>query len=222
VQISTATIAELDPVMVLAPERYDPRRRPGNPSRVGLLDVAMLIRETITAGSAGPRSKYLVLDTGDAHSGLITTHKAPVSRDHIGSTKKVVSPGDVVVSRLRPYLRQVALIDHDLADEGTVILCSTEFYVLRSRDGTSIAFLVPLLLSPLVQGVLVAAQEGGHHPRFPESTLEYLGVPDEILEARDRLSEGVEESIAWARRSQRQMRDLIHRCGAQASIPLSG
>ncbi len=44
---------------------------------------------------------------------------------------------DVIISRLRPYLRQAAIIDQGLVADDNVssmILCSTEFYVLRSKD----------------------------------------------------------------------------------------
>ena len=72
--------------------------------------------------------------------------------------------GDLVVSRLRPYLRQIALVHPSAVAhaEGRPLALSTEFYVLAPRvDGEDLAFLVPFLLSADVQRALAGAQEGG-------------------------------------------------------------
>ena len=69
------------------------------------------------------------------------------------------APGDVIISRLRPYLRQVAFVDSDIRgyELSATILCSTEFFVLRAIEQESIAFLVPFLLSQSTQQVLAAS-----------------------------------------------------------------
>ena len=84
-------------------------------------------------------------------------------------------------------------------------MCSTEFYVLRSRGPESIAFLVAFLLSPPVQERLAAAQEGGHHPRFRQDALEALVVPDAVLAARAALSAEVERAVAQARAARQSL-----------------
>ena len=92
----------------------------------------------------------------------------------------LIRPRQVVISRLRPYLRQVAWVDAGLLAEqtpGTELICSTEFFVLESVGSASVAFLVPFLLSLPIQAVLAAAQAGGHHPRFNERTLMTLPIP---------------------------------------------
>jgi hypothetical protein len=99
----------------------------------------------------------------------------------------VVRPGDLLVSRLRPYLRQVALVHPRAVAEhpGRSIVCSPEFYVLASPEpGGSLAYLVPFLLGPHTQAVLAAGQEGGHHPRVPRATLFGLRVPAPVVAAR--------------------------------------
>src|SRR6185437_11140667 len=146
-QLAIRTLATLDPGLILAPERYDPRRAPA-PAGAVLADFAQVIREQLQPKQALRSGRYLVLDTGDASNGILRTRAKPVSGEEIGSTKKVVRPGDVIISRLRPYLRQVALVDPELAASvgEAAILVSSEFFVLRSRDERSIAFLVPWLL----------------------------------------------------------------------------
>lgn len=70
--------------------------------------------------------------------------RVPPTSEQLNSNKKILKTGDVIISRLRPYLRQVAYVD---IDSNLQLCASTEFYVLRARNNESIAFLVPFLLS---------------------------------------------------------------------------
>ncbi len=96
-----------------------------------------------------------------------------------------------------------------MASEDLGLICSTEFFILRSKDEDSIAFLVPYLLSEPVQNILNASQEGGHHPRFNQSTLESLKIPQDILSRRYEISSEVEESVRWARQGEKNIKRLI-------------
>jgi hypothetical protein len=116
-----------------------------------------------------PEDARFVLDTGNAREGLldITILGNPVSGRT--SAKKVAREGDVIISRLRPYLRQVTFIPAGTFDLLGVdgLYCSTEFFVLRPREeGRNIAGLVAWLLSEPIQAMLSAAATGGHHPRI--------------------------------------------------------
>ena len=197
-------VNRLDDGNILAPERYDPRRRYVDESNARLSDVVNLLREQISAETADETQRILVLATGDAHDGVIRPTVPPCDGSAIGSTKRRIRPGQVIISRLRPYLRQVAWIDAGLleSEEGHIdLVCSSEFYVLDSKDGASIAFLVPFLLSRRVQSVLAASQEGGHHPRFNERTLKSLPIPTLVIERRAELSARVEHAVSQARQA---------------------
>ena len=124
----------------------------------------------------------------------------------------------VLISRLRPYLRQVAFVDDALNNRhnGVVIACSTEFFVLTPRGQQSIAFLVPFLLSEPVQEVLAASQEGGHHPRFDEYALLGLPVPRTWIDQRDAISAQVEFAVADFRKARVAVERLI--AGATAAM----
>lgn len=197
-------VTRLDDGWILAPERYDPRRRHAKHGGPRLADIVHVFREQIDATKAPASQRFLVLDTGDARGGIIRTTKASCDGPAIGSTKKRIFPGQVIISRLRPYLRQIAWVDHGLLGRETSsleLLCSTEFFVLDSKDGASIAFLVPFLLSSDVQSILAASQEGGHHPRFNERTLKALPIPAPVLERRAELSVQVEHAVNQARQA---------------------
>lgn len=203
-QFSIGRLTELDPGFVLAPERYDPRtntRNVGSDSgKYRLFDLVELRRDTMTRSSADRAARYVVLDTGDAREGMLTVaNPLGGSAECIGSAKKLVHAGDVLISRLRPYLRQVAYVDGGATLPGVSLLCSTEFYVLRPLENLSLAFLVPFLLSETVQSILAAAQEGGHHPRFSDRVLLNLPIPDLLLQRRSEISENIEARIRASR-----------------------
>ena len=219
---------ELARPCVLAPERYDPRRESLRSvsvaaRTVSLRDVARSVRQTINPATsiAGDR-RYVVLDTSDVREGVIVGRKSSIRLPEVGSTKKLFVRNDVLISRLRPYLRQVAFADEGFAASNidAELVCSTEFFVLRSLDEESIAFLVPYLLSDPVQSVLAASQEGGHHPRFDEAALMALPIPEDVLTKRVVVSAAVVKSAALYRQSERTMLELIG--DAESAIAAKG
>jgi hypothetical protein len=210
VKIAIRTIADLAPDFVLAPERHvlaAQAARGGDGVPLGELVVERL--ERIVASAT---SDALVLDTTHARDGILDV--AGARRDSAGgkSSKKRALPGDVVISRLRPYLRQVALVHPGAltAAPGRPLALSTEFYVLAPREGDDdLAFLVPFLLSAGAQASLASAQEGGHHPRVPRASLFALRVPRALLAKRARTSRAVNEALADSYRSASRVRALL-------------
>lgn len=124
-----------------------------------------------------PAGARYVLDTNNAREGFL---EIPILGDPAStrtSAKKVAQEGDVIVSRLRPYLRQVALIPEGVSrllgqDQ---FFCSTEFFVLRRRGEGSAAGIAAWLLSEPIQTMMSEAATGGHHPRINVDLL--LGAP---------------------------------------------
>jgi len=212
---ATLHSGRLDSGYILAPERYDPRRlavRQVDGTTVG--DIVSVGVRGLSVSKMDSRKLYLVIDTGDSADGLIRPRNDPVEPGKIGSAKKILRTGDVIISRLRPYLRQVALVDSTLAEHtGAELVGSTEYFVLRpKKDGRSVAFLVPFLLSKPPQHVLCAAQEGGHHPRFSKETLLTLPIPKDILKIRDEISANVESAARVAREALLRLEHLTNEC----------
>jgi len=161
-------LADLGDDLALAPERHLIDAGDGIPLR------DLVVERTERYDALDP---LVVLDTTHAKDGVIDVPSARRA-DAPKSGKKIARRGDVIVSRLRPYLRQIALVPEDVA-------VSTEFYVLSPKSaGDDLAYLVPFLLSPRVQATLAAAQEGGHHPRVPRASLFALRVPHAVVDAR--------------------------------------
>ncbi len=135
-----------------------------------------------------------------------TTPMATVSE--IKSTKKRFEPGDLVVSRLRSYLKEIAVV---FPSTGAPLVGSTEFIVLRSlKTGLSAEALLVFLRSAPVQTVLKWCQDGSNHPRFAEKELLRLPVPDAVVKVQGAICEKIREAIT-ARQESRRLLDEAKR-----------
>lgn len=215
-----AAVNQLDSEVVFAPERYSAKRgaqASEMQDTIALGEIARLIRATINPAQRGLVDKdFVVLDTTHAVEGKVLFNGKPVKGREVGSVKRPLLAGNVVVSRLRTYLRQVALIDESLLDKfGVDAVCSTEFYILETaHPGQDIAFLVPYLLSEPVQEIFKNAQEGGHHPRIHQSVLMELRVPVSLVELRDQLSGQIRQFI----KAIRQGENIFSECAKEVSL----
>ena len=218
-------VADLGDGLVLAPERFDPRRRVEVVARRCLSDVVAVVVENVSARSCNSPDAVLILDTTHAYEGFVVFRHDPVPPGRMGSAKRRVRAGDVIISRLRPYLRQVALIDKALfrlCAGGNAVVTSTEFFVLRGRAGFDAAGLVPFLLSERVRAALVAGQEGGHHPRFCQEMLLSLPVPDRVVRNLSQTAKQVRRSAAAVRRSLLASRSLVASVDAEMATSSAG
>ena len=122
--------------LVLAPERFDPRRSTFAGASGRRLDEVVEVRaDHSTARAFRADEPVLVLDTSHAFEGLVLLRHGPVEARALGSAKRQLRPGDVIVSRLRPYLRQVAWLDEalfKLAPGGNAVCGSSEFFARPS------------------------------------------------------------------------------------------
>jgi hypothetical protein len=204
-------VAELGDALVLAPERFDPRRGVGGGGRC-LAELAEILVGEVIVRSFPAGRPVLVLDTTHAFEGFVVLRHGPEPPGPLRSLKRRLAPGDVILSRLRPYLRQVAYVDEGLfrlAPGGNEVCASAEFVVLRGRGGLDAAALVPFLLSGPVQAALAAGQEGGHHPRVAKALLASLRVPAAALRDAEALAAQVRGLAAQLRYALDGSRGLV-------------
>lgn len=110
----------------------------------------------------------------------------------IGSTKKRMQNGDVVISRLRSYLKEIAVVR---TTDIVPTIGSSEFIVLRPKSGgISAETLMIYLRCSLVQTVLKWSQDGSNHPRFNAEDLVAIPVPDAVLQAQGKIDALVKKS----------------------------
>jgi hypothetical protein len=204
-------LGDLGDDVILAPERYHPRRSVAIASQRCLAELVDVLTQNASA-SALTDKPVLVLDTSHAYEGFVICRHPPGPASAMGSAKRRVQPGDVIVSRLRPYLRQVALVDPALFRQvpgGNHVATSTEFFVLRGRRKFPAAALVPFLLAPPIQAALAAGQEGGHHPRFSLDLLASLRVPDRLVSEAARIARRMRSLAQHLRRSFHEGQELV-------------
>ena len=189
------TMAELGEDVWLAPERH---RAGAMGVGEGGAELGELVVERGERVTGEMLRDAIVFDTTHARDGVLDVAAAKRASDGAVSAKKRVRAGDLLVSRLRPYLRQIAFAHPAAIDacDGRVVACSSEFYVLSpKREGDALAYLVPWLLGESAQATLAAAQEGGHHPRVPRDVLLAMRVPRALVARRSAASRAVLEAL---------------------------
>jgi restriction endonuclease S subunit len=125
-----------------------------------------------------------VFDLSDISSFLLEEGREVIEVDEVGSAKKIIRQNDVLISRLRPYLKEVAFVGFN----NTQKLASTEFIVLRKKRESKFPpqALFAFLTTDVVQKILFWSQGGTEHPRFSENLLMDLRlpkIPEKIIES---------------------------------------
>jgi len=116
-----------------------------------------------------------LFDLSDVSFFLLDEGKKVNDSSEIGSVKKIFRQNDVLISRLRPYLKEVTFVGFD----NTQKLASTEFIVLRRKKDSKFSpqVLFAFLITDEIQKILFWSQGGTEHPRFPEELLLDLNFP---------------------------------------------
>lgn len=145
--------------------------------------IAELIRQIVT-----PNPDIPVFDLSAAQKHFL--QKDDSQTEARVSVKKVAQSGDIIISRLRSYLKQVAFIPNTLGQ----IHLSTEFIILRGKTESDIRFLLPYLLSKPIQTILQWSQDGNEHPRFNEKMLLNLHVDPAVRSIAKTLGQFVDKA----------------------------
>ena len=121
--------------------------------------------------------------------------------NEIGSMKKRMKNGDVIVSRLRSYLKEIALVE---VPKEIDCVGSSEFIVLRPQSTDVYPEVLPVYLrSEPVQTILKWSQDGSNHPRFQEEELLAIKLPDRVIKLQGELRKLVRSGIEAHRDAQR-------------------
>lgn len=173
-----------------------------------LSDRVDSIREQWLPDRAAPNTLVRNYDVTDALVPLLDAEKEPTPAAEIGSMKKVLRDGDVAVSRLRAYLKEIAVVrtGDDMPSVG-----SSEFIVLRPKgEAISPEALMVFLRSAPVQTILKWCQDGSQHPRFSEGDLLSIPLPDAVAAVSAEVMAIVQQGFA-ARSRARQLLDAAKR-----------
>ena len=143
-------------------------------------DLFSSVRQLWQPDAGSPSDLVRNYDLNDALVPFLNGKKSPVARGEIASTKKLLKAGDLVASRLRSYLREIAIVEPSTEFP---MVASTEYIVLRpnSRTALPVEALLVYLRSSLPQIVLKWSQDGSNHPRFDEKEILRMPVPRELV-----------------------------------------
>jgi type I restriction enzyme M protein len=173
-----------------------------------LSDRVDSIRDQWLPDLAPPSMRVRNYDVTDALVPLLDADKEPSFAADIGSMKKVFKDGDVAISRLRAYLKEVAVVrtGDDIPSVG-----SSEFIVLRLKNKIiSPETLMVFLRSPPVQTILKWCQDGSQHPRFSESDLLAIPVPDAVVQVSPKITKSVQDGFAARDRARKLLEAVKH------------
>ncbi len=165
--------------------------------------------EHVSKQSTPSEDARFVFDTSTAREGFLDFPILGNATSARRSTKKVAQEGDLIVSRLRPYLRQAALIPFGAKAMLGVddFFLSTEFLVFRPKDGISSAGLLAWVLSEPIQKMMSEAATGGHHPRIGAEML--LNAPVKAKYLDNKISEEIEHLALSHIKGQFRLRSVL-------------
>lgn len=159
-----------------------------------LADHAPSARELWNPVRVSPEDEVRNFDITHALEPFLDDTNEAQRVSEVRSTKKRLRAGDVVISRLRSYLKEIAVVR---TSDALPVVGSSEFIVLRpTGEGLSAATLMVFLRSRIVQTILKWSQDGSNHPRFAEKDLLAIPVPNALLKAQRKIDDLVDEAIA--------------------------
>ena len=171
------------------------------------------IREMFDPNDPGEITHVRNFDLTDALKPSLDDSQEIVPVGEIGSMKKRMKRGDLAVSRLRSYLREIAVVR---TSPEVPTVGSSEFIVLRPQAGVDSELLMVFLRSFPVQTILKYCQEGNQHPRFNEDNLLNIPVPDVLIET----TESITQSIRAAHAARQEAQSLLERAKRAVEIAI--
>ena len=166
--------------------------------KVKFEDIALLSGENVQPADARGLPYIGLEHIGESSLSLIGFGKA----DQVMSTKKRFTRGDILFGKLRPYFRKLIRAPFDG-------VCSTDIWVIRSKDISNIDYLFYLMASDLFIEPVVRSSQGTRMPRaiwefvssleFPlpplseqKAIAHILGSLDDKIELNRRMNETLE------------------------------
>jgi len=137
--------------------------------------IAKVNPETLCKSTPGALV-FRYIDIGSVNKGVVDWETVQTLRfaDAPSRARRVVRPGDILISTVRPMLMSHAFADWDSQD---TYVCSTGFAVIRSDGGINPRFLRHLPFAEQVTRQLAAWQCGTNYPAVNESDIRSLMLP---------------------------------------------
>lgn len=145
-----------------------------------------------TKKPAGEIFRYIDIDAIDNKNQKVSEPKVLRVSDAPSRASREVMENDTLFSMVRPYLRNIAFIDHELSD----CIASTGFYVCRPKESLHPKYLYYFLCSKDAIDFLMQFMKGDNSPSIRGSNLEEMSfklpsIPEqtEIVQILDSILE---------------------------------
>ena len=152
--------------------------------RLGSISTYSETKQKINAANANPELWGLDLEDIE-RGGRLITKKTVGERKAIGD-KTLFSKGDILYSKLRPYLLKILVAP----DDG---ICTPEIVPFRVYGGIEPNYIVNYLKSPYVDNLINSITYGVKMPRVGTETMASLLVPVPPIEEQQRIVEKIDE-----------------------------
>ncbi len=171
-----------------------------------LTKFAKLGHETITPSEDSPleRFKLVELEDIDGELGIVSRFRELHGIQLKGSKLKF-RVGQLLVSRLRYYLRKVAVVDDNLTNS----VGSNEFYTLNCERDVDSIFLKSVLRHELVILQAESKSTGSSRPRLTKNDMESLMIPDVPFPIQQKIGSKISNDLGRIRVLRTEARDLM-------------
>ena len=173
-----------------------------------------------TCGQKVPDRPFTYIDVGtiDNTRGLIKPDPEVVSPENAPSrARKLVRPGTVIYATVRPYLKNIAVIDREFVPHAIV---STAFAILNPKPFLDGRFLFFWLRSKAFEAQVAERMKGVAYPAINDGEFRACPIPLPPLAEQKRIVAKVDELMAVCDRleAQQQERETRHAALARASL----
>ncbi|TDQ37926.1 restriction endonuclease subunit S [Aureibacillus halotolerans] len=134
---------------------------------------------------------YIDVEAIDNKCQEVRSPKEIKSSEAPSRARRKVKKDDIVISLVRPYLRNIAKIKIDNKN----LIASTAFYVCSVKKGILSDYLYYYLCSPLATKYLIDNTRGDNSPSVKSTDFEKMSVPLPSLNEQKRIAEKVERLL---------------------------
>ncbi|MCU5340127.1 restriction endonuclease subunit S [Bacillus cereus] len=127
-------------------------------------------------GQKKPDAKFTYIDVAaiDNKNGVLKEELSEIESANAPSrARKVLTKGDVIFATVRPYLKNIAVIDREVANE---LIASTAFVVMTPIQ-IEADFLYHVLISPMFDTQVASKVQGVTYPAINDANFNNLVIP---------------------------------------------
>ena len=146
---------------------------------------------------------YIDISSIDNKNNVITETTRYAFCDAPSRAQQIVCSDDVIISMVRPNLKNIAMVR-----EGSNLVASSGFCVLRSRPEVNPSFLFSFVKSTRFTNYLISRVSGANYPAVRESDIINFSIPVPSMEEQEAIVAELDEITEAIEALQQQVADL--------------